>query len=253
VRIDIATQAAPVPGRPNEDAAASGPGWAFVLDGATPTPGVGTGCRHDVPWLVGRLTTALRARLSEGAHTSLADLLADAVAELRDAHNDTCDLGNPDSPSSTVAIARVRGATLDYLVLCDSPIALRHADGRITVIDDDRLARLPGGRPYRASLVREHRNRPGGFWVASTDPAAAYQALTGAAGLTDAALTDAVLCTDGVARLAEWYGYPWPRLLGLLRDQGPRALIDLVRAAERGYPHPYVKQHDDATVAHLRW
>jgi hypothetical protein len=68
-------------------------------------------------------------------------------------------------------------------------------------------------------------------------------------------LTDAALCTDGVTRLAEWYGYPWPRLLGLLRDQGPGALIDLVRAAERAYPHPNprVKQHDDATVAHLRW
>jgi Protein phosphatase 2C len=299
VRIDLATRAAPILGRPNEDVAASGPGWAFVLDGATPAPGVATGCRHDVPWLVHRLTIALTARLTQPADAALApspptpsplapsplapsplapsplapsplaDLLADAIAELRAAHEDTCDLDNPDSPSSTVAMVRVRGSSLDYLVLCDSPVVLRHADGRITLIEDDRLARLPGGPPYSASLIRARRNRPGGFWVASTDPAAAYQAVTGEAGpigLTrptgptaptaptgPTGLTDAALFSDGVTRLAEWYGYPWPRILAHLRDQGPGAVIDLVRAAERSYPHPRIKQHDDATVVHLRW
>jgi hypothetical protein len=249
VRIDLATRAAPIPGRRNEDAAASGPGWAFVLDGATPTPGVATGCRHDVPWLVRRLTTALTRRLTDTETSApLADILADAIAELCDAHQGTCDLSNPDSPSSTAAIARVRDGTLDYLVLCDSPIVLRHTDGRVTLIEDNRLAQ---GRPYRPGQVRARRNRPGGFWVASTDPSAAHQAVTGAAGLTG--LTGAALFTDGLTRLAEWYGYRWPDLLGLLRDQGPGALIDLVRAAERGYPHPYLKQHDDATLAHLRW
>jgi len=251
VRIDSATEAAPVPGRPNEDLVASGPDWALVLDGATPAPNVATGCRHDVPWLVHRLAAALTVRLSQAASTSLADVLADAIAELCGAHQDTCDLANPDSPSSTVAMARVRGTAVDYLVLCDSPVVLRHTGGRITLIEDDRLATLPRGRPYRAGQIRAHRNQPGGFWVASTDPAAAYQALTGSAGTTG--LTDVALFSDGVTRLAEWYGYPWPRILDQLRGQGPDALIGLLRAAERAYPHPRLKQHDDATVAYLRW
>ena len=265
MQISHATRAAPSPpnppglprppGRVNEDLAASGPDWAFVLDGASPARGVATGCRHDVPWLVRHLAAALARRLTLATPVTtpapLTGLLADAIAELAGAHEDTCDLANPDSPSSTVAIARVTPTTLDYLVLCDSPIVLRQAGGRLTLIADDRLARLPGGPPYTAELVRTHRNRPGGFWVASTDPAAAFQAVSGSA--EPGKLTDAALFTDGVTRLAEWYGYPWPAIMGRLRDRGPDALIDLLRAAERAYPHPRYKRHDDATVAHLRW
>jgi hypothetical protein len=251
VQVSQATRPSPEPGRVNEDLVVSGPSWAFVLDGATPAPGVATGCRHDVPWLVHRLAQALAKRLILTADLPLNEILADAIAELRDAHAGPCDLANPDSPSSTAAIARAGGTTLDYLVLCDSPILLRQTSGQLTLIADDRLAQLPGGPPYRPGLVRARRNQPGGFWVASTDPTAAYHAVSGQAELAE--LTDAALFTDGVTRLAQWYGYPWPVILDRLRDQGPDALIDLVRAAERGYPHPRSKQHDDATVAHLRW
>jgi hypothetical protein len=251
VQVSHATRASPSPGRVNEDLVVSGPGWAFVLDGATPARGVGTGCRHDVPWLVRRLAKALAGRLALAVQRPLPDIVADAIGELRDAHAGTCDLGNPDSPSSTAAVVRAGGSTLDYLVLCDSPILLRHTGGLFTLIADDRLAGLPGGPPYRPALVRACRNQPGGFWVASTDPAAAYQAVRGQAEL--AKLSDAALFSDGVTRLADWYGYPWPAVLDYLRERGPDALIDLVRAAERGYPHPRSKQHDDATVAHLRW
>lgn len=261
MQVSHATQAGPgpphSPGRVNEDLAASGPDWAFVLDGATPARGVATGCRHDVPWLVRHLAAALARRLALATPTPLTQVLADAIAELAAAHKDTCDLSNPDSPSSTVVIARATPTTLDYLVLCDSPIVLRHAGGRLALIADNRLAHLPGSPPYTAELVRRRRNRPGGFWVASTDPAAAFHAVSGSTPLTgpteNDGLTDAVLCTDGVTRLADWYGYPWPEIVTRLRDRGPQAVIDLLREAERGCPHPRLKQHDDATVAHLRW
>jgi hypothetical protein len=254
VQVSHATQAA-WRGRVNEDLAASGPGWALVLDGATPAPGVATGCRHDVPWLVRQLAAALAARLTRAAAGPgtgpLADLLATAIGELRDAHGGRCDLGNPDSPSATVAMARIRGGDLEYLVLCDSPVLLGHPGGGCTLVADDRLARLPGGKPYSVETVRACRNQPGGFWVASTDPAAAYQAVTGTAGL--AGLTDAALCTDGVSRLAEWYGYSWAQVMARLRELGPAGLLGLLRTAERAYPHPGEKRHDDATVARLCW
>lgn len=255
MQISHATRAAPslpgLPGRINEDLAASGPDWAFVLDGASPARGVATGCRHDVPWLVRHLAAGLARRLALAAPAPLTQVLAEAIAELAGTHRDTCDLTNPDSPSSTVAVARATPTTLDYLVLCDSPIVLRQAGGRLTLIADNRLARLPGGPPYTPEVVRTHRNQPGGFWVASTDPAAAFQAVSGSAALGK--LTDAALFTDGVTRLADWYGYPWPVILTRLHDRGPDALIDLLRAAERACPHPRSKQHDDATVAHLHW
>lgn len=239
------------PGHVNEDLAASGPGWALVLDGATPSPGVAIGCVHDVPWLVRRLAAALAARLTTAGPDGLAQLVASAIAEVRDAHAGTCDLANPDSPSSTLAVARVRNAVLEYLVLCDSPILLAHPGGRLTLLADDRLARLPGRRPYRPEQVRAWRNKPGGFWVASTDPAAPHHAIQGAAGLDS--VTDVALFTDGATRLADWYGYRWPDILARLRESGPAALLGLLRAAERAYPHPHHKQHDDATVAHIRW
>lgn len=247
MRISQATQAAP--GHRNEDYAAAGPGWALVLDGATPAPGVVSGCIHNVPWLVRGIAAALTARLVVAAQGSLADLLAGAIDETRRAHASTCDLRNPDSPSSTVAIARIRDATLEHLVLCDSPILLRHPDGRVTRIADDRLCQLPGGPPYSPAQVRAARNQPGGFWVASTTPDAAYHAVCGSTGLDT--VTDVALLTDGVTRLVEWYGYSWPELFARLRQAGPAGLIGELRAAERASPHPRHKQHDDATAVHL--
>lgn len=239
-----------VPGRVSEDLVATGADWALVLDGATPAPGADNGCRHGVPWLVRRLAAALTARLTLADPASLAELVAGAIADTRDAHAGPCDLRNPDTPSSTVAVVRVRDRRLEYLVLCDSPVAFRHRDGRVTLVADDRLSRLPGGRPYHPDLVRARRNQPGGFWVASTDPEAAHQAVCGAVGLDS--VTDAVLCTDGVTRLTEWYGDSWPDILARLRDAGPAAVIARLRAAEARRPPPGAKRHDDATVVHIR-
>jgi hypothetical protein len=240
-----------VPGRVNEDLVAAGDGWALVLDGATPVRGVDSGCRHGVPWLVRRLAAALTARLILADPAPLAELVAGAIGDTTDAHAGRCDLDNPDTPSATMSVVRVRDTSLDYLVLCDSPVLLRHRDGTVTRLADDRLALLPGGRPYGADLVRAQRNKPGGFWVASTDPAAADQAVRGSAGLDS--VTDAALCTDGVTRLAEWYGYSWPDIFARLRAAGPDGIIALLRAAETERPRLGAKQHDDATVVHIRF
>jgi len=243
---ELATMAG-APGRPNEDYAAAGPGWAVVLDGATQADGVDTGCVHDVPWLVRHLAAALIGQL--GVSTApLAQILAGAIEATCRAHAGSCDLANPDSPSSTVAIVRVAGDALDCLVLGDSPVLLQ-AGERITAVTDDRVDHLrPGGRPYSRVLVRAKRNAPGGFWVASTDPGAAREAVcVSAAGVTHAALL-----TDGVTRLVGCYGYDWPGVFAVLRQDGPAALIDRVRAAERAAPPAGGKPHDDATAVYAR-
>src|ERR1700730_8666821 len=176
MRITYATESAP--GHVNEDYAICGNEWAVVLDGATAPDGVDSGCIHDVPWLVRHLTAGVARRLLLDS-APLPDLLAGAIEETRDAHATTCDLSNPDSPSSTASIVRVRDGVIDYLTLADSPIVIQGADQGLTPTIDDRLAHLPGGRPYSFELVRSLRNKPGGFWVASTDPDAAYHAVTG--------------------------------------------------------------------------
>jgi hypothetical protein len=202
--------------RPNEDYAAAGPDWAVVLDGATHFDGVDTGCVHDVPWLVGHLAAALTEQLILGA-ANLPEVLASAIEVTCSVHADTCDLANPDSPSSTVALVRSAGTAIEYLVLGDSPVILRTSD-RITPVVDDWVDHLrPGGRPYTRALVRSKRNSPGGFWVASTDPYAAHEAISG----TVDDFTHAALLTDGVTRLVEHYGYSWADILKLLDKDGP--------------------------------
>ena len=243
MRITCATEGAP--GHVNEDYAICGNEWAVVLDGATAPADVDSGCIHDVPWLVRRLAAGLARRLLLSS-APLPDLLAGAIEETRDAHGGTCDLGNPDSPSSTASIVRVRDGAADYLTLADSPIVIRAADQALTPAIDDRLAHLPGGRPYSLELVRSLRNRPGGFWVASTDPEAAYHAVTGSTPF--GAGTEVGIFTDGVSRLVESFGYEWEHVFSILETTGPGGVIALVRAAERERPLPGVKRHDDATA-----
>jgi hypothetical protein len=114
---------------------------------------------------------------------------------------------------------------------------------------DDRAARLPGGRPYTFELVRTLRNQPEGFWIASTVPEAAANAITGMAELHPG--SEIALLTDGVTRLVEFYGYTWDRLFDHLRERAPKALIAAVRDFERERGIPYGKQHDDATAVHI--
>lgn len=230
-------------GKPNEDFAVCGPDWAVILDGATAPAGVDSGCIHDVPWLVDHVAAGIVAGLMlTGA--PLPDILAEAIWHTCLAHENTCDLDNPDSPSSTVAIIRARDGVLDYLVLGDSPVVLRRGDDSVVRVADDRTEHLPGGRPYSLELVRRHRNVPGGFWVASTKPQAAYEAISG----STEEITSVAMMTDGVTRLADFYGMDWEDLLAILQHQGPSALIQRVRQAENAAPLKSGKLHDDATA-----
>jgi hypothetical protein len=236
--------AEPAPGAGvSEDCVLTGPDFALVVDGATAS-GRETGCRHDVAWFARRLTAALGALLLTGGTAPLPELLRAAITEVRAAHPQ-CDLGNRDSPSATVAAVRAAAGRLDVLVLADSPVLVETADGALHVLSDDRLDRLPA---YDAASVAALRNHPDGFWVASTDPGAADQALTRSFPL-DSVRRFAVL-SDGVSRLSEHFGLSWQALLDLLDVSGPAAAIAAVRARERALaPGEFTgKRHDDATA-----
>ena len=79
---------------------------------------------------------------------------------------------------------------------------------------------------------------------------AARHAITGAA--SQFGLADAALCSDGVSRLVDWYGYAWPAIFTLMRSARPERLITLLREAEPNHPCPADKQHDDATAVYLQ-
>lgn len=232
----------------NEDLVVAGPGFAVVLDGATQIPGVDTGCVHDVRWLVARLGGRLASLLLTSDET-LATILAYAIDDVRAMHADTCDLGDPDSPATTVSIVRETGDAVDHLVLADSPVVFRDRAGAVDVVVDDRLDGLPA---YDIATVREHRNAAGGFWVASTTPDAAHQAVTGSRARDG--LACAGLFSDGASRLAERHGMTWPDLLGLLETGGPAMVIEQARAADaRAAGRLPGKTHDDATAVLCRF
>jgi hypothetical protein len=249
VEIRSLSEAAPDRRAPavNEDLVLTGPDFAVVLDGATAPQGVESGCRHDVSWLVKQLAQQLAPPLLAQSAGSLPDVLADAIAAVRASHADTCDVSNPDSPSSTVSIVRLQADHVEYLVLADSPVVMRSADGKVTVHSDDRLDLLP---ERTLEAVRRLRNQPGGFWAASTVPEAAYQAVT---GTTDRADVDVVaVLSDGASRFTERYGHSWDELLDVLTTDGPRRLIDRVRDHDAACPTPGWKRYDDASVVLLQ-
>jgi hypothetical protein len=254
--MEIAGATFGAPGRVNEDYLVMGPTWVVVLDGASPPPSFVSGCIHDEAWLVARLAAALIRQLAVHPATPLADALFAAIDITCRAHSDTCDLANPSSPSSTVSIICRRDDHVDWLVLADSPILI-DIDGRgVDVITDDRNAHLPDFTP---ECFRDHRNRPGGFWVASTVPEAAHEALTGSVPV--AALSSAAIMSDGVARYVDLLELgDWPDLLNVLHREGVTSVVRAIRRAEIDLPEishgpkgRTVKRHDDATAAVIRF
>ncbi|MFE0020185.1 protein phosphatase 2C domain-containing protein [Amycolatopsis sp. NPDC059021] len=256
------------PCRANEDWVGALPDAVVVLDGAGVPEGVDTGCVHGAAWYAAELGQRAVRRLGAHPELGLADTLAAAIADLAADHRLTCDLGHPGTPSATVAMVRFRDSEVDYLVLSDATVLLD--DGhRVEAVCDQRnhaispelsesSRRHVPGRPdheqalrHSITVVREHRNRPGGFWIASADPAAAHHAFTGSRPRS--ALRRVALLTDGVTRLVEMFGVAgWPDLLDIAEHIGPRALLEKVRTWENrdreAARWPRTKIHDDATA-----
>jgi hypothetical protein len=252
--------------RPSEDVVVVLPHAVIVLDGATTL-------RPDLPsggWYAAELAGALAGRLTGAPDADLADLLAASIRALARENR----LTPGASPSSTVALLRWTHHRLDALVLGDTPVVAFGARGP-EVLEDNRLANVPRRGTYRDRLkagkgydddhllalrtsgqtLDEWRNKEGGFWVAEADPDAAYEAYQASWPL--AQVRAVLMATDGVACGVDDYRiFPgWPAVLELAVSRGTRAVLDLVRDAERADPDgtrwPRPKPHDDQALVLL--
>jgi len=228
-RLTLATDPG-TPGWPNEDFAAVAPGAAVLLDGATTVPrSADTGCLHGVAWYARSLGTALLAGITAEPQVPLAAVLADAIAQVRDRHRDTCDLSSPITPAATVTAVRAEPEGIGYLALSDSSVAADYADGRPPLILTDR-----------------HQS-------AKASPDAARHATTGT--LPREGLRGVALLSDGATRVTDLYHLlAWPAVIDVIRDHGPAELIRQVRAAEERDQAcerwPRDKPRDDATIVY---
>lgn len=261
------------PSRANEDFIAATPSAVVLLDGAGVPNGLKTGCSHSVRWFTIELGTRLLAYLVTRTFRSLADGLARAIGEVRTLHEGDCDLDHPGTPAAAVALLRDRGDQVEYLVLADCTVLLETWAG-IQVVTDNRIARVATseraerdakaggsteherGQLRLVTAQRSYRNRKGGYWVASSDPSAAYQAITGS--VPSQHLGAALMMSDGATRLVDTFALAtWDEVLARLKDNGPKDLVLRVRNAEREDPQglrwPRGKRHDDATVALCRF
>ncbi len=256
--LDAVTVSEAAPGGANDDFYLVSDRWALVLDGVTRYPD--DGCQHTVPWFVQRLGLHLGYGLATAPHKTLPDLLADAIGRTAGEHGPGCDLSNPLTPASTVAIVRLADDRIEWLVLGDAAVAWLWTDGTVEAVTDDRADQL-GDAPvvvadvprYDPVFVATVRNRPGGFWVAAADRDAAYESLTGSVPRTQ--VSQVGLLSDGVTRLVQRYGWSWRDVFDQANTHGPRHLIEAVRRAESTDPDPARwcgKRHDDATAVIAR-
>jgi hypothetical protein len=266
----VSSASVPAPGQAvNEDLVFRYGPLVGVLDGASVPEGFDTGCVHGPAWYVRHLAARIGLAVAARPAATLMSSLAAALLAVRADHAGDCDLDHPGTPSATVCLLRQTGDEVDWLVLCDSPLVL-DVGGRIEVITDDRLANtmaqlrrtaamLPDGDAdaatrfrHAVTVQRARMNRTHGYWVAAADPDAAYHALTGTVSLRGpSGLRRAVLLSDGASCAVERFGLlDWAGLLDLVTAEGPAALIDLIRAAERDRPDlaPRYKAADDASV-----
>ena len=246
-------------GESNEDIAATAGDVVVVLDGVSKWYTAESGCRHGTVWYVRQL--AERILNHAAGDVPLSDAVAGAIADVADAHRDTCDLTHPWTPSATVAVLRESAECVDYLIIADCVLVVETKHG-VVAHTDTRLAELlrrlrepDAPEEFRQHLkegLRGLRNNPDGYWVASVDPEAARQAVTGS--IAREAVHRAALLSDGASCLVDNYSQAtWEELLAM----GPAALVDAVRACEKSDPDrarwPRGKVHDDATAAYCEF
>jgi hypothetical protein len=264
-RLAVAERAAG--SKPTQDRTVLLPDAVAVLDGASaPDP-----AERDGGWYAEQLARELAGRLGD-RRLDLTTVLADAIAALTSEFR----LVPGSSPSSTVTLLRWDGTRVDGLVLGDSPLVIFAGGAAEVVVDErlnavaprqrvayhDRLARGGGYDDGHRELLRElvgeqrrHRNRPDGYWIAEATPTAARQALT--RSWPTAAVTTAVLASDGVSRGIGRSVPDWTAALALVDRYGPDALLDAVRAPERADPDgrhwPRSKPYDDQALVIVRF
>lgn len=251
---------------------------AWVIDGATSRSRVRVAPEHpsDGAWLVARLDAQLQ-RLHE-AREPLQDVLAEAIASVREQAQQEW-VGEPEvAPSAAIALTAMRSpGVIEYAVLADCTFAT-HLDGAAFVVTDERPDADNAGRlEHLSNLLEEHgftaameilrpslverrvramnSSAPDGYWVASIDPVAANEALTGSVEIAPGASW--WLLSDGMARCVELFElYDWDSFVmdrGFDLEQVERDVLEAEHNDPEARRIPRFNISDDKAAARLTW
>ncbi len=274
----VESHTSPKPGRTkNDDIAGYESGTFWLMDGATQLVQPAHG--KDASWHVGRLDAAFRAAIRNTPDIDLATLARAAIKSVADEFFEATGLNSQSPqelrPFSTLVLCRpdAKAASLDYLVVCDSTLAVI-GGGDETVISDERIGPLGvtndilkqghgfDSDSYRKALcdlydaTHKRINVSGGFDVVGQDDGVIERALRGRIPLKPN--QDVLLMSDGFTRAIDTLGLykTWRDLHAGLKEKGGEEIIREIRATEsadnQGRKYPRATVHDDATLLWLR-
>lgn len=236
---------------------------AIVLDGASSfTPAL-----VDAGEYVDHLLRCIAQGLTHD-HANLRQVVADSIRRTAN----ELELPIHGGPSSTVLIASIEPDRLKILSLGDSTALVRTKDGNLHRVTDDRLstvainhrkayrARLSSGSGYDEVHKRtlralqeeemEWRNRPGGYWIAESDPQAANEAVE--RDFPNEEVEWLILTTDGAQRVIDHLGISWDGVARMSATELKELLTQLHQwegTEDRAATLlPRAKLHDDKTI-----
>jgi len=266
------------PANPNEDAFATDPQGAVVIDGATPVSEPLMPGKSDAAWLSGFGARRLMAHLKTGASPrgALRHALADAERSFAGLRRRAPEVQH-ELPMASMMLAVPSENGFDALWYGDcSAVVLRPCEVAEIVGSAlekragessaaQRFVAETGLAPIEAlkqekflPLFRDGRatvNTPEGTWLFS--PVAAASEHVARQQRTAPAGTLLLLASDGFLALTSDYGcYDAAGLVTAARDKGLKALATELRAFEAGDPEgrqfPRFKTSDDATAVLLK-
>lgn len=258
----------------NEDGFGYTDALAWVIDGASPlsTRRVAESADTDAEWIAKVLDEALSGM--HAADTPPVEALRTSIAAVEERSEEWTSVPEI-PPSAALGVIRAVGPdAIEYAILADVTLAVKTADD-IVVISDSRaddgnqeaMARLAelltegadfheAMREVRPLLLKRRitgMNKPGGYWVAATDPSAADEALAG----TITGVESIILASDGFARGVDLYGL-WPSWQAILEDESESLLSRYYDLREFETTDPDCRQfprwsrEDDATAARFK-
>lgn len=267
-------------GSVNEDRATALPQAAWVLDGTTG--------HHPVRLFPGPTDAAWFAETADRLMRELAGEAADArqlleavvralVEQCRRSALTSLDAADIDKPAASLALVQLVGDDLEYALLSDCKLLMRHQDGSVDALDHSAIAAfedqlIVGVRALQAAgekniarinqtlwptilANRRRKNLPGGYGVLADDPACVAFAEFGRhpAGR----MTHVLLASDGLYRLVDSYSvYSGAELMAKALSGGLAPLYAQLRRIEDADPqcltYPRLKPRDDAAALLLR-